>query len=206
MVLAAPRNGAELLGLLESAIAWNEGPFAIRYPRDQVPEEEFPVSPGPIAVGSWETLRPLARCNLLAVGAMVPVALEAAGLLERAGLRAGVVNCRFVRPMDETVLRSLTVPDARIVTIEENVLAGGFGSRVAQWFDRHPELQRPAIESFGLPDAYVEHGGRGRLLEICGLTASAIAAAVLDAARGNGASGHERALPARAVGPRGERS
>jgi len=198
MVLAAPRSGAELLGLLESALAWREGPFAIRYPRDQVPEEEHPVSPGPIPVGSWEILRPLGRLNFLAVGSMVPVALEAADLLRGDGHEAGVVNCRFVRPVDETVLGALADSGVRVVTIEENVLSGGFGSRVALWYDERPDVARPALQSFGLPDAFIEHGSRAKLLETCGLTGTAVAERV----RGLRASTRRPAsaeLPARAA-------
>jgi 1-deoxy-D-xylulose-5-phosphate synthase len=175
MVVAAPRNGTELLGLLQSGLSWSEGPFAIRYPRDQVPEEEMPELPGPIPVGSWEVLRPLARLTLLGVGSMVAPALEAAEILARQGIEAGVVNCRFVRPLDGSALARVGERARIVVTIEENVLSGGFGSQVAGWFDERPGVPRPVVSAIGLPDAFVEHGSRRRLLELCGLTAPQLA-------------------------------
>jgi 1-deoxy-D-xylulose-5-phosphate synthase len=175
LVVAAPSTGTEMMGLLRCALQWTEGPFAIRYPRDLVPEEEMPDFPDPIEVGTWVTLRPPAAITLLAVGSMVPVAVEAAGLLAAAGVPAGVVNCRFVRPLDGGMLASLTGADRRIVTIEENSLSGGFGSQVARWYDERPGPQRPWILSLGLPDGFVEHGSRGKLLEVCGLTPTQVA-------------------------------
>ena len=135
----------------------------------------MPDFPAPIEVGTWVTLRPPATITLLAVGSMVPVAVEAAGLLATVGVPAGVVNCRFVRPLDAVVLASLAGADRRIVTIEENSLAGGFGSQVARWYDERSGPARPRILSLGLPDGFVEHGSRGKLLELCGLTATLVA-------------------------------
>jgi 1-deoxy-D-xylulose-5-phosphate synthase len=175
LVVAAPSTGTEMLGLLRCALRWTEGPFAIRYPRDLVPEEEMPDFPDPIEVGTWVMLRPPAAVTLLAVGSMVPVAVEAAGLLAAVGVPAGVVNCRFVRPLDAGMLASLAGADRRIVTIEENSLVGGFGSQVARWYDERPGPARPWILSLGLPDGFVEHGSRGKLLELCGLTATQVA-------------------------------
>jgi 1-deoxy-D-xylulose-5-phosphate synthase len=174
MVLAAPRNGAELIGLLRAALAWGKGPFAIRYPRDQIPEESMPVVKDAIPVGSWEVLRPLAPVSLLAVGSMVPVALETAALLAAEGDEVGVVNCRFIRPLDATVLEEILDRAGMIVTLEENVLPGGFGDQVSLWLEERGGLDRVRTLRIGLPDRFVEHGSRGRLLEACGLTAPQI--------------------------------
>ena len=175
MVVAAPRHGTELLGLLQSALAWDGGPFAIRYPRDQVPEEEMPEFPGPIEVGTWVVLRDPAPLTLLAVGSMVPVAREAAEILAREGPPVGVINCRFVRPLDETLLARVAGAARWVVTLEENVLAGGFGSQVARWIENLPDGRRPHLSMIGLPDAFIEHGSRSELLELCGLTAAQVA-------------------------------
>ncbi len=184
LVVAAPSTGAEMMGLLRCALQWTEGPFAIRYPRDIVPEEEMPGFPDPIEVGTWVVLRPPAMVTLLAVGSMVPVAREAADLLAPMGVSAGVVNCRFVRPLDPRVLGGLRGAGQRIVTLEENSLAGGFGSQVARWYDELPGPDRPQILSLGLPDRFVEHGSRGKLLELCGLTAGQVVARVRAFAEG----------------------
>jgi 1-deoxy-D-xylulose-5-phosphate synthase len=175
LVLAAPRNGTELLGLMRAAVSWRTGPFAIRYPREAVPEEEMPDFPEPISVGTWEVLHPIAPLTLLAVGSMVDPAVEAAAILRREGMEVGVVNCRFIRPLDPVVLSSVAEGAQRVVTLEENVLAGGFGSQVMRWFDGQSGVRAPRITSIGLPDAFVEHGSRRKLLELCGLTAGQIA-------------------------------
>lgn len=174
LVLAAPRNGRELAGLLRTAVRWKEGPFAIRYPRDQVPEEEMPVAVEEIPVGSWEVLRPEAAVTLLAVGSMVMPAMAAADALREEGIEIGVVNCRFVRPMDETVLTRVMRTASLVVTLEENALQGGFGSQVSRWMDERGGPSRPEILVLGLPDSFVTHGSRQRLLEECGLRAHQI--------------------------------
>ncbi len=205
LVLAAPRSGTELLGLLESALEWSEGPFAIRYPRDQVPEEEMPEFPGPIAVGSWEVLRPIAPLTFLAVGSLVDAACEAADQLRMAGRAAGVVNCRFIRPLDETILARVAERAERVVTLEENVLSGGFGSQVLRWFDEHPEAPRPVVSCFGLPDQFVVHGGRKKLLDLCGLTAARIGEAIEAGRAGRARSPRANAGPAVETPPNGSK-
>lgn len=175
MVVSAPRNATELVGLLESALEWREGPFAIRYPRDQVPEAEFPTDVPRIEVGSWEMLKPPEEITLLAVGSMVPVALETAKLLEAEGMPAGVLNCRFVRPLDEKMLETTLGRARLLVTLEENVLRGGFGSQVELWLRECGRREQFGVLSFGLPDQFVEHGPRRKLLELCGLTAPQVA-------------------------------
>jgi 1-deoxy-D-xylulose-5-phosphate synthase len=203
MVVAAPRSGAELLGLMRSALQWTEGPFAIRYPRDQVPEGDMPAFPDPIPVGSWEELRPVAPVTFLAVGSMVAPALEAAEILEREGITPGVVNCRFVRPLDGAVLARVQERARHVVTLEESSVHGGFGSQVQHWFEGRPGAARPAVLTIGLPDVFIQHGSRRKLLEICGLTASEIAKRVRhlpqvapEASRGQPAGG---AAPAEGV-------
>lgn len=188
LVLAAPRNGTELLGLLRAGLAWRHGPFAIRYPREAVPEEGMPDFPEPIAVGSWEVLEPIASLTLLAVGSMVDPAREAAAVLREEGLEVGVVNCRFVRPLDGAILARVAEQAQHLVTLEENVLTGGFGSQVTRWFDEQPGVKRPVLTSIGLPDAFIEHGPRKKLLELCGLTSGQIVERLRNGHRPGGTS------------------
>lgn len=179
LILAAPRSGAELLGLMKAGLAWDRGPFVIRYPRDRVPEDAMPDFPDSIPVGSWDILRPLSDVALLAVGSMVDPALEAADLLVGHGLKAGVVNCRFLRPMDGAVLSKVAARSRHVVTLEENSLSGGFGGQVARWLDEQAVPVRPFLTRIGLPDAFVEHGSRRQLLDLCGLTAPRIVQQIL---------------------------
>ncbi len=171
MVVAAPRNGSEFYGLLRTGLQHEGGPFAIRYPRDTIPEVEFPKVTEAIPLGTWETLRPIRPVTLLGTGTMVSVAEEVADRFAASGSEVGVVNARFIRPLDERVMEEIADQSGLVVTIEENNLPGGFGSQVLSWLERRNVLDRVRVVRFGLPDDFVEHGARKKLLELVGLTA-----------------------------------
>jgi 1-deoxy-D-xylulose-5-phosphate synthase len=163
LIVAAPRDGNELLDLLWTALAQDDSPFAIRYPRDTVPEGFDPErSPRVLPIGSWEIVEPGDEVALVATGTMVEVARRARVLLAARGIDASVVNARFVKPLDRAVLRGLAGA-RRIVTLEENNLPGGFGSGVADALAEEG-LSRTGLVAFGLPDGFVTHGGRAELL------------------------------------------
>ena len=154
-------------------------PFAIRYPRESVPR---PVTEGralsTIPIGSWETLSDGDDVAILATGTMVEAALSAVTMLSEQGCTASVINARFVKPMDLGVLQSGSERYYLIVTIEENVVAGGFGASVASYLaDRLRPQQR--VINLGIPDRFVEHGPRGMLLEEVGLSPEGIARTIL---------------------------
>jgi len=176
MVLAAPRNGTELVSLLRTAVLHTSGPFAIRYPRDTIPEAEMPLPTEAIELGSWEILRPLAPVTILGVGTMVAVAEDVADRMSAGGSPVGVVNARFVRPLDDSVMESLAEISGIVVTIEENSIRGGFGSQVQHWLESHDVLDRVRMVQFGLPDRFIEHGPRPKLLELAGLDVEQICA------------------------------
>jgi 1-deoxy-D-xylulose-5-phosphate synthase len=114
---------------------------------------------------------------ILAVGSMVLPSERAADLLQAEGIRATVVNARFVKPLDKRLIKSLAETDGALVTVEENARAGGFGSAVLEALE---ELGNPVpIRTLGVPDRVFEQASQGRLRELAGLTASDIA----DAAR-----------------------
>jgi 1-deoxy-D-xylulose-5-phosphate synthase len=186
MVISAPRDGNELRDLLWTGLHHDAGPFALRYPRGNVPEGYDPGrGPRRLPIGSWEVLAEGDDVALLAVGSMVSVALEAADLLGRQGLSAAVVSCRFVKPMDVEVLRTLRERCGALVTLEESSLSGGFGDGVLEELERL-ELGRDGVARLGLPDRFVTHGSRERLLDDVGLTASHVvdaAARMLDRER-----------------------
>jgi 1-deoxy-D-xylulose-5-phosphate synthase len=174
MTITAPKDADEMIGLLRLGIEWREGPFSIRWPRDQVPAAPSPVAEIPaIEHGTWEVLRQGHDVAILAVGTMVGPALEAAALLASQEVDATVVNCRFVKPLDEATLGKLFPSHTRILTIEEGSVVNGFGAFVrARIADRWPEV---VSASMGIPDRFVEHGERGELLAELGLTAEGIA-------------------------------
>ncbi|MEX2569931.1 MAG: 1-deoxy-D-xylulose-5-phosphate synthase [Gemmatimonadota bacterium] len=174
MTITAPRNGTEMIGLLRTGIEWKEGPFSIRWPRDSVREAPPPVSEIPaVEYGTWEVLREGREVALLATGTMVDPALEAAEELMRSGVDATVVNCRFIKPLDEACLAQLFPGHAHALTIEEGTVVNGFGA----WVRGRIAEDWPAVKvgSMGLPDRFINHGGRGELLAEIGLTAEGIA-------------------------------
>jgi 1-deoxy-D-xylulose-5-phosphate synthase len=179
MVVAAPKDADELRDLLETALEHREGPFAIRYPRGASPG---PVSRAPrlLPLGSWELLEQgQGRVALLAVGAMLETARGAARLLRERGLAPAVVNARFVKPLDEALLDELQAGHELLVTLEENVLAGGFGDAVGEHLHREGAASRTRLLCLGIPDRFVTHGSRSELLEEIGLSDRQVADRVL---------------------------
>ncbi|HXI34793.1 MAG TPA: 1-deoxy-D-xylulose-5-phosphate synthase [Gemmatimonadales bacterium] len=177
MTVTAPKDGAELIGLLRCAMEHTDGPFALRYPRDKAPGEAPPAAEvAPIAYGSWEVLRKGKDCALLAVGVMCQPALAAAEALAADGLDVTVVNCRFLKPMDRALLETLTHDHKRFVTIEDGVVTNGFGASVAALMQvAAPDMR---VIALGAPDRTFEHAPRAQQLAEVGLTADGIAARV----------------------------
>lgn len=179
MVVAAPKDGNELRDMLWTAMDHTSGPFAFRYPRAQVPESWDPDRlPQVLPIGSWEILREGADAAILAVGAMVVEAMAAAEILAASGLSATVVNARFVKPLDEAMLGELRRDHNLLVTVEENTTVGGFGAAVASFLEKESGAGAPFLR-LALPDGFVTHGPRERLLDDVGLSAEKIAARIL---------------------------
>jgi 1-deoxy-D-xylulose-5-phosphate synthase len=118
---------------------------------------------------------------LVAVGSMVGPALAAADLLGARNIATRVVDARFVKPLDEATLLEAARETRRLVTVEENVLAGGFGSAVLECLASHREAEGVQVLRLGLPDAFIEHGSPELLRDLSGLTASGICGSVLAA-------------------------
>ncbi len=176
-VIAAPRNGVELRNLLYTAIRQTEYPFAIRYPKENVPDDPAGVPMKIVPIGSWEIVEEGDEAAILAVGTMVDNALAAAAILRAEGRRVGVVNCRFIKPMDDAVLVSLASRHRLLVTLEENTVKGGFGSGV---YERLSELGTPIprLKHLGIPDRFIEHGSRDALFGDIGLLPAQVAATI----------------------------
>jgi len=175
MTITAPKDADELIALMRLAIEWKAGPFCIRIPRDAVPALPKPVREiAPAEHGTWETLRQGKDVAILAVGTMVLPALAAAEQLQREGVSATVVNCRFVKPLDEATLERLFPHHQHLLTVEEGTVVNGFGTFVRAYVNgRWPGVHG---DSLGLPDGFVEHGERAELLADLGLNADGIAA------------------------------
>jgi 1-deoxy-D-xylulose-5-phosphate synthase len=170
MVVMAPGDENECRQMLYTAFQI-KGPVAVRYPRGTGPGVAAEDEMRTIPVGKGEIRRQGRRVAILAFGGPLTAALEAAE-----GLDATVANMRFVKPLDEDLLRSLAESHEYLVTLEENVITGGAGSAVLE------ALQRMRLESkvllLGLPDRFVEHGDPASLIAECGLDAAGVAASV----------------------------
>jgi 1-deoxy-D-xylulose-5-phosphate synthase len=174
MVICAPRSGAELRDLIHTGIEYHDGPFAVRYPRDKSPDTmDWNTEPRTIPIGSWEVLREGRDLLVLAVGTMVETARRA---IEQNEFDATLVNCRFVKPMDEALLLQLLARHQSVLTLEEGTGDGGFGARVAMFMQEHGLTQR--FSSLHVPDEFIEHGSREELLKLCGLSESHVAQAI----------------------------
>jgi 1-deoxy-D-xylulose-5-phosphate synthase len=185
VVLMAPRDEAMLVHMLRTAIA-HDGPAALRYPRGAAEGAELPAEPREIPIGSGELLASGERVALLGYGYGVSVALDAAGILAGHGVEATVADARFAKPLDAELLERLALGHELVVTIEENVLPGGFGSGVLEhledaFADRPGDRAR--VMRVGLPDRYVTHGKPALLREEVGLTGADVADRVLVALR-----------------------
>ncbi|MEA2312606.1 MAG: 1-deoxy-D-xylulose-5-phosphate synthase [Solirubrobacteraceae bacterium] len=183
MVLMAPRDEAMLVDMLHTAVAYGKGPVAIRYPRGEAVGVEIPTTPSLIEIGTGEVLREGERVAVVGYGTGVGKALEAADLLAERGIDVTVADARFAKPLDEALLASLAAEHELIVTVEEGVLAGGFGSAVWEALSEGGAAA-PRILRVGLPDRYVTHGAPKLLHADVGFTGEAIAeqieAAVLE--------------------------
>jgi 1-deoxy-D-xylulose-5-phosphate synthase len=182
IVLMAPRDEAMLVHMLHTAVCYDDGPIALRYPRGAGVGVELPKAPAAIEIGTGEILREGRRVALLGYGSGVAKALEAADILAASGLEVTVADGRFAKPIDAGLAAQLAAEHELLVTVEEGVLAGGFGSAV--WETLSDAGMAPRILRIGLPDRYVTHGAPKLLHEEVGFTGQRIAerieAAVLD--------------------------
>ncbi|HSJ24010.1 MAG TPA: 1-deoxy-D-xylulose-5-phosphate synthase [Longimicrobiales bacterium] len=185
MTVTAPKDGAEMLALLRLGVERADGPFCLRYPRDNVPAAVPPLTDIPaVEYGTWEVVRRGEGLAILAVGTMVGEAMQAAAQLEADGIRPTVVNCRFLKPLDEQTLAWVFDRHTAVMTVEEGTVVNGFGAHVA----RHVETTRRdrphvVLDVLGVPDTIIEHGTRAEQLAETGLDAASIATSARALAR-----------------------
>jgi len=182
----APRDEAQLVHMVHTAVE-HHGPIALRYPRGSAIGAPLPDAPELIPIGTGETLRPGERVALLGYGFGVKVALDAANELAERGVSATVADARFAKPLDTELVNRLAADHELLVTVEDNVIAGGFGTGVLEHLEEtQGPGERARVIRVGLPDRFVTHGKPALLHEEVGLTGSAVAERVL-AALGVGA-------------------
>jgi len=170
MTVMAPADENELQNMLRTAIELN-APVSIRYPRGAGVGVAMDPEAKAIPVGKGARLKDGNDVTLLAIGNRVHPALEAAQILEDKGYSVGVVNMRFVKPIDVELLKECAAKTPRLVTIEDNVIQGGFGTAVLEALTPG----RAEVLRIGIPDAFVEHGAPHLLYDSIGLSAPKIA-------------------------------
>jgi 1-deoxy-D-xylulose-5-phosphate synthase len=171
LTLMAPKDENELRDMLYTAVE-HPGPIALRYPRGKGVGVAFSSTLQKVPIGRAEVLRSGEDLLILALGASVYPALAAAQKLEEKGFSATVVNARFVKPLDENLILTLAAKHGRVLTVEENVLAGGFGSAILELLADQGLLV--AVKRLGIPDKFVEHGAPAILRQKYGLDADGI--------------------------------
>jgi 1-deoxy-D-xylulose-5-phosphate synthase len=170
MLVMAPSDEAECRRMLSTGFAF-AGPAAVRYPRGSGPGVAVPADLDTLPIGKARVLRRGRDLALLVFGAPLGEALKAA-----VGIDATVVDMRFVKPLDETLLHELALGHHAFVTIEDNAVAGGAGAGVSEWLATQG-LELPLLH-LGLPDRFLEHGSREQLLSEAGLDAAGITASI----------------------------
>jgi 1-deoxy-D-xylulose-5-phosphate synthase len=178
LVLMAPKDENELRHMLKTAVE-HPGPIALQYPRGSGEGTPMDKNITPLPVGKGEILREGEDILLVAIGTTVYPALNAARRLEKEGIQATVMNARFVKPLDNELILKWAKHTGRIITIEENVLQGGFGSAVLEVFQEASYFPI-AFKRLGLPDAYIPHGGQKILRSNYSIDAEGIERAALE--------------------------
>jgi 1-deoxy-D-xylulose-5-phosphate synthase len=180
LTFMVPADEAELARMLVTALG-HDGPVALRYPRGVGVGAPLDAEPAPLPLGRGELLCEGADALVLAIGGRVHPALEAAReIAAETGHRVGVFNARFVRPLPVEQIAALVAGTTRVLTVEENALAGGFGSAVLEALADRDLLAGRTVRRLGLPDAFVEHGKQKQLRARLGLDSEGIKAALLE--------------------------
>jgi len=172
LVIMAPKDENELQHMVYTASKHN-GPVAIRYPRGEGIGVEMDSRLMRLPIGKAELLKDGSDLAILALGHGVYPSLEAARELEKEGISAAVVNVRFVKPLDRELILKLARRTRRLVTIEEHVLQGGFGSAVLEILEEEG-LSNMEVKRIGLPDQFIEHGSVRSLRERFGFTTESL--------------------------------
>lgn len=172
MVVMAPKDEQELRDMLYTAIKKIDGPSAVRYPRGAALGVELREGFRELEIGKAEVLEEGEDVAILAVGKMVDYSIKAAAKLREEGIKAQLVNMRFVKPLDTNLLDDVAKRFDKIVTVEENSVVGGFGSGVLEYFsDKH---YKNDIVRIGIPDKFIDHGTQAELHDMIGIDANGI--------------------------------
>jgi len=195
MVLMMPKDENELRHMVKTAIDYNGGPIAFRYPRMNALGVPLDQELKAIPIGSWETIEDGQDAAIIAIGPMVQLAREAAAKLRTERIHARVINARFIKPMDVRMLDELAGQGLPMLVVEEAAQAGGLGSAVLEYYAEHAAVM-PRVRLMGIPDQFIEHGSIKEQRAEVGLTVDNIVERVRDIARPRRRSGMTARLAA----------
>ena len=179
MVVMAPRNEDELQHMMATALDYDDGPIAFRYPRGNGTGVDMAEEPQILSIGRGVVLERGENVLLLGLGSGATMAEEAAAILSESGVAPTVVDARFLRPLDRELILREAARHELVCTIEEGTEIGGFGSAVLELFHREM-VQVPTTHVFGLPDRFLDHGTPDQVLDDAGLDPAQVAEKVLD--------------------------
>ena len=179
MTVMAPKDENELRHMLLTAIAYNDGPISLRYPRGSGVGVDISEPLHTLPIGKAEIIKEGGDLTIWAIGSMVAEAEKTAALLKEKGINAGVVNMRFAKPLDEELLAQDAAETHRIVTMEEGVVKGGAGEAVMEALNCHGLLQTTAILTLGIPDEFISQGDKKLLMHDIGLVPEQMAERIL---------------------------
>jgi len=176
LTFMAPKDENELRHMLKTALEL-KAPVALRYPRGAGYGVPLDKKMECLPIGKGELLREGTDLTIVAIGSTVMPAVKAAEQLAEQGISAGVVNARFIKPLDADLILGQAKATGKIVTVEENVLQGGFGSAVLELLQDNG-MSQVRVKRLGIPDQYIEQGTQAQLRKDVGIDAEGIAAAV----------------------------
>ena len=172
LVLMMPKDENEGQHMVNTAMQYDDGPIAMRFPRGNGLGVKMDDELKTIPIGTWEVIREGNDAVILTFGTTIPMALEAAEAMAEKGIQVKVVNARFIKPLDAAMLSEIMAANLPILTIEEAVLQGGFGSAVLEFAEEQGYTQN-YIKRMGIPDEFIEHGSVSKLLADIHLTTEA---------------------------------
>ena len=176
MVVMAPKDENELQSMVKTALVYEGGPIAFRYPRGTGIGVKMSRELQPLPIGKSEIVREGEDVLVIAIGNRVYPALEAAQTLADSGISATVLNARFVKPLDTETIVPLAEHIGRVITVEDGVVMGGFGSAVLEALAA-ADITDVQVTNLGIPDEFIEHGDAQHLYAMCQCDATAIARA-----------------------------
>lgn len=173
MTISMPKDEVEARQLMDTAFSYNDGPFAIRYPRGEATGVQVVESNTLIPIGQWETIIQPLDAVILTFGPTIELALKAAEQLEIEEYHVGVINARYIKPLDEALLHQILKQKIPILTVEESLLKGGFGASVLEFIEAN-NYRDVIMHRIGLPDEFISHGSVSIILESFGISTTGL--------------------------------